>query len=129
MPKNPAKHFQDLIAWQKAHQFVLSVYHYTANFPESEKEGLTALCRRAATAVAAHISEGFARKSRADKARYLTQAQTAVDECQYYLILAQDLGYGDSAALIEQLAEVRRLLADYTAVILTINFLSAGFSR
>jgi four helix bundle protein len=129
MPKTPAKTFQDLIAWQKAHQFVLAVYHYTANFPESEKDGLTALCRRAATGVAAHIAEGFARKSKADKARYLTMAQAAVDESFYYLILAQDLGYGDNEALTEQLTEVRKLLADYTAVILTINFLASSFSR
>jgi len=129
MPKNPAKTFQDLIAWQKAHQFVLAVYRYTANFPESEKDGLTALCRTSATAVAAHIAEGFARKSKADKAHCLSLAQTAVDECAYYLILAHDLGYGDNEAMAQQLAEVRKLLADYTAVILTINFLASSFSH
>ena len=29
MERFPARHFQDLIVWQKAHQFVLSVYSVT----------------------------------------------------------------------------------------------------
>jgi len=32
----PAKTFQDLLVWQKAHSFVLSVYRITALFPKDE---------------------------------------------------------------------------------------------
>lgn len=32
----PWKTFKDLIVWQKAHQFVLMVYKYTAKFPKDE---------------------------------------------------------------------------------------------
>ena len=32
----PSKTFTDLIVWQKAHQFVLAVYKYTAKFPKTE---------------------------------------------------------------------------------------------
>ena len=31
MKRPPAKNFQDLIVWQKAHQFVLAVYRYGKN--------------------------------------------------------------------------------------------------
>ena len=129
MPKEPAKSFQDLVVWQKAHQFVLALYGFTAQFPEHEKEGLTAQLRRSAVAIGANIAQGFARKSKSDKARYLSTAQSAVDECQYYLLLAKDLGYGQDELLGKQLDEVRRLLGDYTAVILTIKFLSSGFNN
>jgi four helix bundle protein len=129
MSKEPAKSFQDLVVWQKAHQFVLSTYHFTAQFPEHEREGLAALLRRSAIAIGANIAEGFARKSKSDKARYLSAAQSAVDECQYYLLLAKDLGYGQNEPLCGQLNEVRKLLGDYTAVILTIKFLSSGFNN
>jgi four helix bundle protein len=129
MTKEPAKSFQDLVVWQKAHLFVLAAYHFTAPFPETEREGLTAQLRQASIAIGANIAQGFARKSKADKARYLSAAQSAVDECQYYLLLAKDLGYGHSDALCSQLEEVRRLLGDYTAVILTIKFLSSGFNN
>jgi four helix bundle protein len=128
MSKEPAKSFQDLIVWQKAHQFVLAMYRFTAQFPEQEQNGLATALRRSAVAIGANIAQGFARKSKSDKARFLNSAQTAVDECQYYLLLARDLGYGQSEGLCGQLEEVRRLLGDYTAVILTIKFLSAGFN-
>jgi hypothetical protein len=31
----PAKTFQDLIVWQKAHEFVLEVYRVRAGFPKA----------------------------------------------------------------------------------------------
>jgi hypothetical protein len=40
-PRAPAKTFQDLIVWQKAHQFVLAVYRFTDGFPKSEIYGLS----------------------------------------------------------------------------------------
>ena len=36
----PAKTFRDLVVWQKAHEFVLGVYQYSAGFPRSEAYGL-----------------------------------------------------------------------------------------
>ena len=33
---DPARTFQDLIVWRKAHEFVLSVYRYTRRFPKEE---------------------------------------------------------------------------------------------
>ncbi|MBW2664031.1 MAG: four helix bundle protein, partial [Deltaproteobacteria bacterium] len=41
MQRKPAKSFQDLIVWQKAHQFALMVYKYSNNFPKTETYGLT----------------------------------------------------------------------------------------
>jgi hypothetical protein len=43
MTKEVAKSFQDLIVWQKAHQFVLEAYRFSSNFPKSELYGLTSL--------------------------------------------------------------------------------------
>jgi four helix bundle protein len=34
--KEPAKSFEDLMVWPKAHQFVLAVYRLTRSFPKSE---------------------------------------------------------------------------------------------
>jgi len=43
MKRQPAKDFQDLIVWQKAHQLVLSIYRFTDAFPQSELYGLARL--------------------------------------------------------------------------------------
>jgi len=32
---------RDLVVWQKAHQFVLAVYSFTARFPKTETYGLS----------------------------------------------------------------------------------------
>ena len=54
--------FQDLIVWQKAHLFVLSVYKYTETFPKQELYGLSSQFRRAAVSIAANIVEGYKKK-------------------------------------------------------------------
>ena len=39
--KAPATRFEDLVVWQKAHQFVLATYRVTRTFPKSETYGLS----------------------------------------------------------------------------------------
>jgi hypothetical protein len=39
MKSERARTFQDLIVWQKTHQFVLSVYRSTESFPKRETSG------------------------------------------------------------------------------------------
>ena len=114
MSKAPAKNFKELIVWQKAHAWVLSVYRYTAQFPKHELYGLTSQFRRAAMSVPANIAEGFRRRGRTDKARFMNIAQASLAESEYYQILAQDLGYGDTNELFTQLNEVSKLLDAYT---------------
>ena len=118
MERRPAKDFRDLIVWQKAHQFVLSVYSISNNFPKTEIYGLISQIRRAAVSVAANIVEGFKKKTKPDKVKYMNIAQGSLEECRYYLILAKDLGYSDTSLLMSQLEEVSKLLEAYTASIL-----------
>lgn len=114
----PARSFQDLIVWQKAHAFVLAVYRLTEQFPRREMFGLTAQFRRAAVSVPANIAEGFRKHSDADKVRFFNIAQGSLEECRYYLILCRDLEYADSGELLAQLEEVSRLLEGYAAAVL-----------
>jgi len=118
----PAKSFDQLIVWQKAHQFVLGVYRLTDGFPRKETYGLTSQLRRAAVSIPANIAEGFKKRGRADKVRFLNIAQGSLEECRYYLLLAKDLNYGDMAQLNLQLAEVSKLLEAYSAKILASGF-------
>jgi len=118
MNRQPAKVFQDLIVWQKAHQFVLSVYKLSDNFPKSEIYGLISQIRRAAVSIAANIAEGFKKKTKPDKVKYMNIAQGSLEECRYYLIFVKDLGYGDSSILMSQLEEVSKLLDAYSKSIL-----------
>jgi four helix bundle protein len=69
--------------------------------------------------VPANIAEGFRRRSRTEKARFLNMAESSLEESRYFLILARDLRYGDTAPLMISLEEVSRLLNAYTTAILT----------
>jgi len=117
-----ARTFEDLVVWQKAHQFVLTVYRFTEQFPNEERFGLTSQLRRAAVSIPANIAEGFKKRGKADKARFLNIAQGSVEECRYHLILARDLGYGKEDNLLFQLEEVSKLAEAYTSKILDSGF-------
>jgi four helix bundle protein len=118
MDRNPAKTFEDLIVWQKAHEFVLGVYRFTDLFPKSELYGLTSQLRRAAVSIAANIAEGFKKTGKADKARFFNTSQGSIEECRYFLILVRDLKYGDPKDLGSLLDEVSKLLTSYRRAIL-----------
>lgn len=109
-----ARRFEDLIVWQKAHKFVLSVYELSSNFPKSETYGLTSQLRRAAVSIPANIAEGFKKRTAKDKVKFMNIAQGSSEECRYYLILAQDLKYGDTKELAFLLEEVSKLLNSYS---------------
>jgi four helix bundle protein len=110
----PSRSFKDLIVWQKAHKWVLGIYRFTECFPGREQFGLTSQMRRAAISIPANIAEGFTRKGNSDKACFYNIAQGSIEECRYYLILADDLNYGDTKQLEKDLEEISRLLQSYT---------------
>ena len=115
-PRPAARSFRDLLVWRKAHEFVLA---FTPAFPKQETYGLSQQLRRAAVSIPANIAEGFRRRGKPDKARFINLAEGSLEECRYYLILAHDLGYGDTGPLTALLEEVSKLLNAYASAILT----------
>ena len=85
--------FRKIIAWQKAHDFVLTVYDKAKAFPEYERHGLWSQFTRAAVSIPANIAEGHKRLGKGDKLHFLNYSQSSLEECRYYIILAHDLNY------------------------------------
>jgi four helix bundle protein len=112
----PARRFEDLIVWQKAHQLLLMIYKLTEGFPPEERYRMTAQLRDAAGSITSNTSEGFRRETLADKNRFLNIAQASADEVRNWLIVARDLRYGkagEAASCLLQQEEVARLLNAY----------------
>ena len=85
--------FKEVIAWQKAHAFVVEAYKTTATFPQHERYGLCSQFQRAAVSIAANIAEGYRRDGMKDKLHFLNIAQGSLEECRYYILLSKDLEY------------------------------------
>jgi four helix bundle protein len=81
-PRPAAQSFRDLLVWRKAHEFVLAVYAFTSGFPKQETYGLSQQMRRAAVSVPANIAEGFRRRGKAGKVRFMNVAEGSLEECR-----------------------------------------------
>jgi four helix bundle protein len=126
--RQPAKSFEDLVVWQKAHQLVLAIYRVTRGFPLDERFGLSSQLRRAASSITANIAEGFRRDSSRDKARILNIAEGSLAETHNFLILARDLGYIAADFGGDEVIQVGRLLNSYRQAIVR-NIRRAGRTR
>lgn len=112
--------FENLVVWQKAHQFVLSVYQATQHFPKYELFGLVSQFRRAEVSISANISEGYKKMGKLDKLRFFNVAQGSLEECRNYIILSRDLEYitlDKYNNLREQIEEVSKLLNAYSTAV------------
>ena len=87
------KSFQELEAWQQAHELTLAIYKATATFPKEERFGIISQLRRAASSIGANIAEGFGRRSTKDFIRYLEIASGSLEEVRNFLLLSRDLKY------------------------------------
>ncbi len=116
-----SKSFKELIVWQKAHLFVLAVYKMTKSFPKEELFGLTSQFRRAAVSIPANIAEGYRRRGKADKVKFLNISESSLEECKYYLLLADDLRYAKTERENQMADEISKLLNAYSNKILTSN--------
>lgn len=117
--------FQNILAWQKAYDFVLDVYKYTKSFPESEKYGLISQFQRAAVSIIANIAEGYKKIGKADKLRFMNISQGSLEECRCYVILSRDLEYIDNDVyniLYSKIEEASKLLNGYCKAMLNSNF-------
>jgi four helix bundle protein len=109
----PARRFQDLVMWQKSHALTLRTKRLTTTCPRHEIYGLSAQMRRAAVSVSANIAEGFSKRGRADKARYLNTAQGSLEERRYYFLLSRDLEYMKADVSWEDIDEIGRILGGH----------------
>ncbi len=90
-----AKHYQELLVWQKAMDIASEVYDLTRGFPNDERYGLVSQMRRAAVSIASNIAEGHARESTREFLRFLSIALGSLAELETQLLLSTRFGYID----------------------------------
>ena len=80
-------------AWKLADDFTVAIYSATKSFPREELYGLTSQIRRAAYSAPANIAEGASRGSKKDYLHFLYISRGSLSEAQYFVHLAQRLGF------------------------------------
>jgi four helix bundle protein len=107
------RHYQELIAWQKAMDLVEEVYTATRRFPREEIYGLTSQVRRAAVSIPSNIAEGQGRRTTADFIRHLSIAYGSLLELETQVLIATRLRYlppENCNNVIHKAGEVGRIL-------------------
>ena len=105
--------FTDLIAWQKGHNFVVSIYELTNQFPKHELYSLGDQMRRCAISITSNIAEGFSRKTYKEKIQFYIIALGSLTELQNQLLVARDVKYitkTDFQLFANQTVEISKLV-------------------
>jgi four helix bundle protein len=109
----PVQSYRQLIAWQKAMDFVAEVYRVTRTFPKEEMYGVTSQPRRAAVSIPSNIAEGQGRRSTGEFCQFLGHARGSLLETETQLLLSERLDYIDhttAETLLGRTSELGRIL-------------------
>jgi len=91
--------FKDLLTWQRAIELTIAVYKATAEYPDSERFGLTGQMRRAAVSVASNIAEGYGRSTKGEYMLFLGHARGSCSEVETQIVISKTLEFGTSTNL------------------------------
>ena len=108
------KPHKKLVAWQKAIDLTIALYHTTDNFPKEHRFNLSSQIRRAALSVASNIAEGAARQTKKEFTNFLHIAQASLSELDTQLEVAKRLTLLDDAQyhdLDRQLNHIDKLIS------------------
>lgn len=105
--------YQELIVWQKAMDYVISVYEATRKFPTEEKFGLVSQINRAIVSIPSNIAEGAGRDSKKEFAHFLSIAKGSSYEVETQWMLSKKMGFvteENFQILIESSYEIQRMI-------------------
>ncbi|HTM42013.1 MAG TPA: four helix bundle protein [Terriglobales bacterium] len=105
--------YKDLIAWQRAMDFVAAVYSATKHFPKDELYCLTSQLLRAALSIPSNIAEGQGRLTAGEFRQFLGHARGSLLEAETQIEVARKLNYltaNEADNLLRTSAEVGRVL-------------------
>jgi four helix bundle protein len=106
--------YRNLRVWREAHQLALDTYAVAARFTSPLAWPLRNQLLRAVVSVPSNIAEGAGRTTDADFRRFLTHSLGSLNEVEYDLLLARDLGFvqdAEHSLLRREIENVRRMLS------------------
>ncbi|MBP9665479.1 MAG: four helix bundle protein [Pyrinomonadaceae bacterium] len=108
--------FEEIVAWQKAHQLTLQIYRITSDGDFGKDFGLKDQVRRASVSIMANIAEGHGRRTNSEFANFLNLARGSAAEVQSHLHVAVGLDYISQA----QFTELYDLTSEVSRMVLSL---------
>jgi len=118
------KNFKNLDIWKRSMTMVKSIYVLTDKFPKAEVYGLTSQIRRSMISIPSNIAEGCGKNSTTDLARFLDIALGSAFELETQLILAENLGFGNSKDIelaLDEINQIQKMINKYNQSLRTKN--------
>lgn len=116
--------YRDLVVWQRAIELTVCIYKLTKSFPQDELYGLVSQMRRASVSIASNIAEGRGRLSHAEFRQFLGLAQGSTYELQTQLLVAKQLGLGQTDKIDQAQSlsnEISKMLAAFIQTLSVTN--------
>ena len=108
-----APKYEQLRAWQLAHEVTLELFKETEGWPKREWYGLAAHLRKTAISIGSNLAVGTGKRDIPGYRKYVNIAIGSYNEAEYQFRLGRDLGYVTPArfdALKQRFDELGRCL-------------------
>jgi carbamoyl-phosphate synthase large subunit len=108
-----ARHYKELLIWQRSMLLAKLAYQLTAKFPIDERFGLVSSICRSAVSIPSSIAKGQARYDTRDFANALSYADGYLAEMETQLLLSVELefcGLEDVEKLLKEVDELQRMI-------------------
>lgn len=112
--REKAKHYKELLVWQKGMLLAKDVYGLTGRFPADERFGLVSQIRRAAISVPSNIAEGQARHGTREFLQFLSHASGSLAELETQVLLSVEMKYcgeKDVESIAKLIGELQKMIA------------------
>ena len=129
LPK--ARHYKELLIWQKGLVLAKWVYKLTARFPPQERFGLTAQLRRAAVSVPSNTAEGKARQGTKEFLQFLSHAEGSLAEVETQILLSLDLCFAsreDATPSLKEIDELQKMIVSLKRKLSSYSPLATRYS-
>ena len=88
-----APKYEQLRAWQVAHELTVAIFRETEGWPKREWYGLAAHLRKTTVSIGSNIVEGAAKRGIPEYRRFVDIALGSYNEAEYQFRLGRDLGF------------------------------------
>src|SRR3972149_8187676 len=101
MRNKKEKGYHKLLLWKRLKEFLKLVYKLTDKLPKSEEFGIKSQMRRAIVSVISNFVEGYLKRSKKDKIRFIEISETSLMELEAQGEISRILDYWSEKDFLE----------------------------